>query len=82
MEKKLLKLTNDVVFRVVYGRENEDSERALLSMLNVILDRREDPIRKIIYKNPVVLIEAVAAKESILDIKVETEIGEILDVEM
>ena len=36
-------LTSDYVFRTVFGRDREDSRAALIEILNIILDRRNDP---------------------------------------
>lgn len=38
-----LKLTNDQVFYWVYGMDTEESKRALIALLNVVLDRKDDP---------------------------------------
>ncbi len=51
-------------------------------MLNLILDRKDNPITAIIYKNPFNVRENETQKESILDIKAETEQGELLDLEI
>ncbi len=76
-----LSLKNDVIFKAVFGSETEESKQALIGMLNLILDRK-DPIRKIIYKNPFNVREFEIQKESILDVKAETDSGEIIDIEM
>lgn len=51
-------------------------------MLNVILDRKEDPIRELTIRNPFLVDENVTAKASELDIYVVTEKGEQINVEM
>ncbi|MCQ4635366.1 Rpn family recombination-promoting nuclease/putative transposase [Anaerovorax odorimutans] len=75
-------MKNDVIFKAVYGRENEECKQALIAVLNLILDRKEDPIRKIDYKNSFNLRKIASQKESVLDIKGETMQGELLDLEI
>lgn len=77
-----LKLKNDVIFKAVFGREAEDSKQALMGMLNLLLDRKDDPIRRITYKNPFNVREIDIQKESVLDIKAETDRMELVDIEM
>lgn len=77
-----LTLKNDVIFKVVFGREDEACKAALIGMLNLILDRKDDPIKSVVYKNPFNVRETDAQKEGILDIKAETNRGELLDIEM
>lgn len=77
-----LRLKNDVVFKAVFGRDVEECKQALIGMLNLLLERREDPIREIRYKNPFNIREYDEQKESILDIKAETDRNEVLDIEM
>lgn len=77
-----LTLKNDVMFKAVFGRENEECKAALIGMLNLILERKEDPIQSVIYKNPFNVRETDAQKEGVLDIKAETNRGELLDIEM
>jgi len=75
-------LKNDVIFKAVFGSETEESKQALMGMLNLLLDRREDPIREITYKNPFNVREFELQKESVLDVKAETDSGELIDIEM
>ncbi len=77
-----MKLKNDFVFKAVFGRDTEESKQALIGMLNLILDRKEDPIRNITYRNPFNVKEFEQQKEGILDIKAETDSGELFDIEM
>ncbi|MCQ4636780.1 Rpn family recombination-promoting nuclease/putative transposase [Anaerovorax odorimutans] len=77
-----LTLKNDLIFKAVYGREDERCKQALIAVLNLILDRKDDPIRRIDYKNPFNTREFEAQKESILDIKAETDRHELLDLEI
>ena len=77
-----LNLKNDLLFKAVYGREDEECKQALIAVLNLILDRKDNPITAIVYKNPFNVRENETQKESILDIKAETEQGELLDLEI
>ncbi len=75
-------LTDDYVFHAVFGRDTEESRAALIEILNIILERKQDPIRAIVIKNPIEIPEREADKESVMDIRAETESGELLDIEM
>ncbi|MCQ4636991.1 Rpn family recombination-promoting nuclease/putative transposase [Anaerovorax odorimutans] len=77
-----LTLKNDLLFKAVYGREDERCKQALIAVLNLILDRKDDPIRRIEYKNPFNIREFEAQKESVMDIKAETDMHELLDLEI
>ena len=77
-----IRLTNDFVFKMVYGSDTEESKFILKSLLNKILDREDDPIVNIEYKNPFNMKEYVDDKVSILDIKAETNNSELIDIEM
>ena len=75
-------LYNDYVFRRIYGSDSEESRAALIGLLNIILERKEDPITSIELKNPIDPGEWMAGKETTMDIKAETNSREILDIEM
>ena len=75
-------LTDDYVFHAVFGRDTEESRAALIEILNIILERKQDPIRAIVIKNPIEIPAREADKESVMDIRAETESGELLDIEM
>ena len=77
-----LSIKNDVIFKAVFGRDNEDCKTLLIYLLNLILKRDKDPIVDIEYKNPFEIREYVDDKETILDIKVTTNSGEIIDLEI
>ena len=70
------------MFKAVFDRENEECKAALIDMLNLILERKEDTIQSVIYKNPFNVREIDAQKEGVLDIKAETNRDELLDIEM
>ena len=80
--KQVLSLKNDLLFKRVYGSDTEESKFILKSLLNRILNREDDPIVSIEYKNPFSIEECIDEKESILDIKAETNKREIIDIEM
>ncbi|SCK00729.1 PD-(D/E)XK nuclease family transposase [uncultured Eubacterium sp.] len=80
--RQLFHLTDDWVFYAVYGAGTEESNRALIAILNMILDRGEDPIVSIRILNPVMKGRRIRRKGSVLDIKAETGAGEIIDIEM
>ncbi len=82
MNKHVLSLKNDVLFKRVYGSDTEESKFILKSLLNKILGRDDDPIVHIEYKNPFSIKECVDEKESVLDIKAETNKRELIDIEM
>lgn len=75
-------LTNDYVFRTVFGRDTDESKAALIEILNIILERKADPIRFIIIKNPIDTADKEGQKDTIMDIKAETDSGDQLDIEM
>lgn len=76
-------IRNDIVFKAVFGREDPRCRAILTSLLNALLDLEgEQMIQKIIYKNPFNQQTAIDDKLSIMDIKVMTEAGEWIDIEM
>jgi len=80
--RPLLRPTSDLVFKYIYGRDNKQSKQALIGLLNLLLDRKEDPIVDLQYKNPFRLAEYAVQKEPILDIYVRTQKGEQIAIEM
>ena len=75
-------LTIDYVFHAVFGRDTDESRAALMEILNIILERKDDPIKSIILKNHIDTAEREDEKETIMDIRAETSSGEELDIEM
>jgi len=71
---KVQTLKNDLLFKRVYGSDNEESKFILKSLLNKILEREENPIVDITYKNPFQLQEYKDDKGTILDIKLEADL--------
>lgn len=74
--------TSDYVFRMIYGQDTEESRKALIAVLNIVLERKEDPIKSILVKNPISLGNTRHKKETIMDIRAETDAGELLNIEM
>ena len=75
-------MTSDLIFKAVLGSDTRESKAALVSLLNVVLNRDTDPIVDLVYKNPFSIAEAAEEKIIIMDIKVETSTGELIDIEM
>lgn len=75
-------LTSDVIFKAVFGQDTPESKAALIELLNLILDRTDDPIVDLTYINPFSIAEAEKEKVIIMDIKVTTDSGELIDIEM
>jgi predicted transposase/invertase (TIGR01784 family) len=76
-----IRLTNDFVFRYVFGRR--ESEPILLDLVNAVLADADSPTaRDVTVTNPINLRDALWAKESILDVKALDEDGRQFDVEM
>lgn len=81
-EKMIVTLKNDMLFKAVFGRDEDECKDALMGMLNLILDRKDDPIQEIEYINPFNIPDWIGTKESILDIKAKAKTGEVFNVEM
>ena len=75
-------LYNDYVFHRIYGRDTDESRAALIGLLNVILERKDDPIRNLEIKNPIDIGNLIMDKDTTMDIKAETDSKEILSIEM
>ena len=75
-------LTDDYVFHAVFGRDTAESKGALMEILNIILARKQDPIRAIVIKNPIETPEREMEKGTVMDINAETDAGELLNIEM
>lgn len=75
-------LTSDLIFKAVFGQDTPESKAALIELLNLILGRKDDPIVDLAYINPFSIAEAEKEKVIIMDIKVTTDSGELIDIEM
>lgn len=73
----------DFAFKQVFGQDNPECKRILLHLLNAAFKRKNSVgIKSIEYLNPYMDKEYKEDKQSILDIKVKTEKGELIDVEI
>ena len=75
-------LYNDYVFHRIYGSDTDESRAALIGLLNIILERKDDPIRNLEIKNPIDIGNLIMDKDTTMDIKAETDSKEILSIEM
>ena len=83
MKQKLqLRLTDDLVFHYVYASDTEASRRALIALLNLVLDRKADPITEVTVLNSVHKGFKPGDKGTIMDIRAKTLAGEQFNVEM
>lgn len=76
-----IRLTDDWVFRYVFGSGTEESNKALISLLNVVLDRADNPITEVVIKNPATLDEFMYSHEVVMDIRAIAG-NEQFDIEM
>ena len=81
-DRKYFSLCQDWTFHYVFSKDTEESRQARMGMLNVILNREEDPIVEIQILNPVYYGWRKDGKQSVLDIKAKTEKEEQIDIEM
>ncbi len=78
-----LSLQVDMVFKAVFGRDTRESKLILMDLLNTILNRSDhNAITSVTHKNPINMKSNIDDKETILDVKVETSDGELIDIEM
>ena len=50
------------VFKAVFGQDNDRSKKALILLLNTILDRKDDPITHIRILNPIIIGQSDESK--------------------
>ena len=72
----------DFAFKQLFAGKGKESKILLLDLLNSIFNDKNDKITDIIYLNPYTDKEYDDTKQSIMDIKVETQKGEVIDIEM
>ena len=75
-------IAEDWVFHYIFSRDTADSKRALIAILNVILQRQDDPIVDLQIMNPNFYGETETDKASILDIRASTSAGDLIDIEI
>lgn len=80
--KSWMRLTNDLVFFFVYASDTDQSRQALMAMLNLVLDRQEDPITRVTVVNGIHKGFKPSDKGTIMDIRAKTRSGEQFDIEM
>jgi predicted transposase/invertase (TIGR01784 family) len=79
----LLSPLNDMVFKALFGMEEQASKHLLIDFLNSILSLKDaDAICEIQHLNPISYREYAGGKESSLDIKVSTGQGERINIEV
>ncbi len=73
----------DFAFKQIFAGKADESRIVLIDLLNTILALQGDnKISNIIYLNSYTDKEYQESKQSILDIKVKTETGKMIDIEM
>ena len=77
--KELLSLTNDYVFRRIFGEKNID---ALADFLSAVLDIPIDELAGLEVVDPNIHRDRTGGKSSMLDLRLHTQSGEILNIEI
>jgi predicted transposase/invertase (TIGR01784 family) len=80
LAKKLYNATNDLIFKMLFG--DEKNKDILASFLKSVLDIPEANYEEIYIEDSLLKIENIGDKYGILDIKIKTKSGSIIDVEM
>ena len=81
--RKLLSPLSDLVFKALFGREKKESKLILIDFLNAILHLQgQAKIQEITHLNPFNLQNFEGDKASILDLKVKTEEGKRINIEV
>ena len=75
--------TDDMVFHMIYGQGTEESKKALIALLNTVTgeDLTETPIKDINILNPIDYRKRENYKQVEFDIRLETDTGDLFDVE-
>ena len=73
-----------MVFHMIYGQGTEESKKALIALLNTVTgeDLTETPIKDINILNPIDYRKRENYKQVEFDIRLETDTGDLFDVEM
>ncbi|MGL5087041.1 MAG: Rpn family recombination-promoting nuclease/putative transposase [Clostridium sp.] len=83
MSSNLLNILVDFAFKKVFAGEGDNSKYILMDFLNCILElENQERITEIVYLNPFNDRVVRKDKQSIMDIKVRTEKGELIDIEV
>ena len=73
----------DLVFKALFGKEDQTSKELLMALLNDILENDDrNKIVDISHLNPFNYKDFEGDKLSILDIKARTDQGEIINIEI
>jgi len=80
IKQELLFAKNDLVFKKIFG--DIKHKNILISFLQAILNLPEDEYKEITIQNPDLLINKLNDKHCILDIKLTTKSGKIIDIEI
>jgi predicted transposase/invertase (TIGR01784 family) len=77
---KLLPLKNDFVFKLVFGDKRRIA--LLTAFLQAVLDLPKEEYKKVILVDPNVKKEYINDKAGVLDVKIHTKSGSVIDVEI
>ncbi|MGI6444472.1 MAG: Rpn family recombination-promoting nuclease/putative transposase [Candidatus Ozemobacteraceae bacterium] len=78
---KYFGLTNDLLFKIVFGRKG--NEKLLALLLNALLKYRgEQEIKELEILNPINLPDFQGGKQSVIDVKAKNKRGEVFCVEV
>jgi predicted transposase/invertase (TIGR01784 family) len=80
MSQKLLSFKNDYVFRKIFG--GVESTEILADFLSSVLDLHEDEFERLTITDPIFKQDHKDDKFGVLDIKVYTKSGKVIDVEI
>jgi len=81
--RKILSPLSDLVFKALFGREKKESKLILINFLNATLHLQgQAKIQEITYLNPFNIQNFEGDKTSILDLKVKTEEGKRINIEV
>ena len=70
-----------MVFHIIYGQGTEESKKALIALLNTVTGE-EIPVKDIRVLNPIDYRKRYNGKQIEFDIRLETDSGDLFDVEM
>ena len=73
--------TDDMVFHIIYGQGTERSKKALIALLNTVTGE-ETPVKDVRILNPIDYRKREEGKQIEFDIRLETDSGDLFDVEM
>ena len=79
--RKEFSFTDDMVFHIIYGQGTEESKKALIALLNTVTGE-EMPVKDIRILNPIDYRKREDSKQVEFDIRLETDSGDLFDVEM